>query len=585
MSSTAKGPFFDLAGDVRQRADIVEVISDHVQLRRSGSQLKGLCPFHSEKTPSFSVSPEKQVFHCFGCGASGDVFEFVMKQEGLPFQEALHRLANRYGVSIPESSGRSSGMADRLLGVNEEAAKFFSRQLQKAAAGSAVGRFLKERKISEESVRRFELGYAPDSWDSLLAEFRKKNVSEELLEKAGLIRKAAKTGKWIDQFRDRLIFPIYSLRGRVVGFAGRVLTDTDKFGPKYLNTPETPVYQKGKILYGMQGGRERIRAANFVILVEGYIDAIQMAQHGFENVAAVSGTAFTEAQAKTIRQWAEEVVVLFDSDQAGKSASLRSIHVLLEQGLNVRIGLMPPGEDPDSYCLKFGAEKMSALLRAAPNFAEFIIGYYAGQADLKTPQGKSRCVRNVLPYLKAIPDRIERGEYVELLAKTTGVEPGRLMRELGLNAGPVRTAPPKNGKDLRQKAREKWERTLVQIFLNHPDKFREYRDRFREEDFSEAFSKKVFHLISSRDEGEIRVSELLAELDDPALKEKFGRLVVEPEVLDDVDKTILDVARYLKRNRETRSRQKEKWKTAAEQADSENFYRYQDTYFKTIRGH
>jgi DNA primase len=259
---------------------------------------------------------------------------------------------------------------------------------------------------------------------------------------------------------------------------------------------------------------------------------------------------------------------------------------LLEQGLNVRIGLMPAGEDPDSYCLKYGSEKMDELLKTAPAFAEFIIGYYAGESDLNTPRGKSNFVRNVLPYLHAIPDEIERGEYVELLSETAGIDRERLLKQLGLTNAPGSAKLRTGIQDPRIGAREKWERFLVHIFLNYPEKFDEYRNEFQENDFQSAVPKTLFRIVDAQESlQDIALPELLARVEDSGMKEEFTRLAMEPELLDDVVKNIKDILRFLRRNPKTKEKQKELWKTAAEQDDKENFDTYQKTYFQTIRNH
>ncbi|MBD3168141.1 MAG: DNA primase [candidate division Zixibacteria bacterium] len=360
---------------VKQSADIVDIIGSFVKLTRRGRNFVALCPFHSEKTPSFSVSPDKQIYYCFGCGTGGNVFKFIMEHEKMSFVEAVKYLAERTGITIEEtqsSSKQSAESTDRLYNANNIAFEYFRLCLDKIE-GNTAQKYIKQRKISSSAVEEFGIGYAPDKTSGLIKFANKKGVKTDDLLAAGLVSKT--TSGYRDFFRERLIFPIMNLSGRVVAFGGRTLSDGEK--AKYINTPETPVFKKGSQLFGLNLSREEIRKKREAIVVEGYTDLISLYSSGIKNVVCSSGTAFTPSQAALLSRFAEKVIILFDSDAAGLKAAGRSVGELLSKGLDSFICVLPRGEDPDSYIKAQGAKSLMELLDEAlpyPEFKRMVVG-------------------------------------------------------------------------------------------------------------------------------------------------------------------------------------------------------------------
>jgi DNA primase len=358
------------AEEVKSRLDIVEHISDYVQLKRSGANYKGLCPFHNEKSPSFMVHPAKQIFHCFGCNAGGDVFTFTMKHEGLNFPEALALLARKAGVEIKRQSGYKKGERENLKGALTEAMAFFRQELK---TSTVAQKYIKERGLTPEMVKEFQVGYAPKGWHNLLNHMKKKGFREEIIIKAGLANKGDR-GLY-DMFRARLIFPILDMHGEVVAFGGRIIEDGQ---PKYLNSPDSPLFKKGETLYALSNSRDAIRNKGFVAVCEGYLDAIMCHQYGIKNVVAPLGTALTLGHLKKLFRNAEDIVLLFDGDSAGVAAARRSLDLIMEQNMRARVLMLPEGEDPDSILRKEGSEKMLERMKNASSPVGFILDTQEG---------------------------------------------------------------------------------------------------------------------------------------------------------------------------------------------------------------
>lgn len=423
------GPFpEDFVEAVRSSGDIVRLISDYVPLKQAGRRLKGLCPFHQEKTPSFSVDPERQLFYCFGCQTGGDAFKFVMLYEKLEFPEALEFLAKRWGVPVPaRSRGPRDDARDRLLRMNEEAATRFRSLLRDGAAGARGRAYLEKRDIDEGTSERLGIGYAPDAWEGLRGHLHSKGYSAEEMLRGGVVL-ARKSGRGqYDRFRDRLIFPIRDVNGRPVAFGGRAIGDAE---PKYINSPETPSYTKGDHLYGLDLAREAIRREGLAVVVEGYLDLAALVRAGFEQVVASLGTAFTPAQARLLARYTRRVVFSYDGDSAGAAATRRSLDLLLERGFEVRVVELPTGMDPDDYIRKEGAEAYGRLLRQAPGYLEFLLQREAGARDLNRVEEQVAAVNAVLPHLARLSNAIERGSWVGRLADTLRIDEGLVLQEL-----------------------------------------------------------------------------------------------------------------------------------------------------------
>lgn len=416
---------------IKQTADIVEVISQYVNLKLRGKNYVGLCPFHNEKTPSFTVSPDKQIFHCFGCGTGGDVIAFVKTYEKISYVESIQFLANRYQIDLPVYAGKEAD-ADRsqieaLYFIHETAMNYFTEQLF-AAPGMQAREYLKHRGLDESVILQFKLGYAPDQWDGLLNHLKSKSIDLTLSEKAGLII-SHKERQYYDRFRHRLVFPIHNISGRVIAFGARLLTK-DPDAPKYLNSPESLIYHKGKVLYGLYQAREAVRAKDEIIIVEGYADCISMHQYGIRHVTASSGTAFTREQANLIRRYTQNVVLIFDGDAAGIKAAERGGAILLEAGLSVKIVVLPPEHDPDSFVREYGRENFEERIQKAASYLDFRVQNFQRQGYFENINKRTMAAREMLSLCARFQDPIRRNLFMTEIADTFALDHKIVQREL-----------------------------------------------------------------------------------------------------------------------------------------------------------
>ena len=417
----------DFLEKVRAVADIREIISGYLPLKKSGSRYRGLCPFHQEKTPSFYVDAGKQLFYCFGCGTGGDAFKFLMLYEKVEFPDALRILARRYGVTIPERSGGLTSERQVLLKVNRAALEYFRTILQSETEGKRGADYLVRRNLSKETIEEFGLGFAPDRWDGVKQTLLAAGFAEAQLLSAGVVLKKEDTGRTYDRFRNRLIFPILGLSGECLGFGGRMIGEGE---PKYLNSPETPVFRKGDNLYGLSHSGEAVRKAGFAVLVEGYIDFLSLYQAGFRNLVATLGTGFTPGHAKLLGRFTRRIVVNFDPDSAGRAATRRSLDILLESGFDVRVLCLPGGKDPDRFIQEDGPENYSRLLSGAPPYIEYLAREAAARLNVGTTAGKIEALDLVLPYVARLESPVERSEQAKLLADLFRIEDGVILQEL-----------------------------------------------------------------------------------------------------------------------------------------------------------
>ena len=421
---------------VKERVDIVEVIGDYVPLKKKGQNMWACCPFHGEKTPSFSISPSKQIYKCFGCGKAGDPIQFVMDIEGIGFQEAIRQLAGKYGIEVEEEANLSpeqnleQNERESLFIATNFAKDFFVKNLD-TEEGKSIGlSYFKERGFSPQIIQKFDLGYALDGWDNFLKAAKAAGYQEDILLKAGLIlQKEGDTERLYDRFRNRVTFTIHNVSGKAIGFGARILTK-DKNQPKYINSPETPIYHKSDVLYGMFQAKKAIRDFDNCYLVEGYTDVVSLHLSGIENVVASSGTSLTEGQIKLIRRFTNQVTVLYDGDPAGIKASLRGIDLLLEGGLNVKAVVFPEGEDPDSYSRKVGSQAFQEYLKeSSRDFIGFKIGLYKEEID-QDPIRKAGIIREVVQSIGKIPDPIIRSIYAKEASNLLAIEEEIIHAEL-----------------------------------------------------------------------------------------------------------------------------------------------------------
>jgi DNA primase len=453
---------------VKERVDIEDVVNDYVPLKKRGQNLWACCPFHNEKSPSFSVSPAKQIYKCFGCGKAGDPIQFVMDVEGIGFNEAIRHLAKKYGIEVEEERSQrpedvqAYNEKESLYIVLNFAKDFFVKSLA-TDEGKAIGEsYFRERGLTQAIIQKFELGYALDGWDHLLNAAKANGHSLDLLIKAGLVlQKEGDDEKFYDRFRNRVTFTIHNLGGKTVGFGARILTQ-DKKQPKYINSPESPVYHKSDVLYGLFQAKKSIREKDNCYLVEGYTDVLSMHLAGIENVVSSSGTSLTEGQIKLIKRFTDNVTILYDGDQAGIKASLRGIDMLLEGGLNVKAVTFPIGEDPDSYSRKVGAAQFTEYLQSKKeDFIAFKISIYADEVA-KDPIKKAELIRDVIQSLSKIPDPIIRSVYTKQSSLLLEVEEDIIISEL--NKIFLKEQKNKNQKE-KQEAEKEQEDSPIENFL------------------------------------------------------------------------------------------------------------------------
>ncbi|MCX7797758.1 MAG: DNA primase [Melioribacter sp.] len=408
----------DKIEEIRSSVDIVDIISGYVHLRKRGKNFVGLCPFHQEKTPSFIVSSDKQIYHCFGCGAGGNVFKFLMEYKNISFIEAVEEIANHLGIKIQYVKGEVSeyqSELEELYEINVFAARFFVDVLQKSHEAEDARQYLKKRNIKQQTQRIFGIGYAPSGWYNFLRAAEENKINLQKAKLLGLIDINEK-GEYYDKFRDRIIFPIFSPNGRVIAFGGRILHDSNTTA-KYLNSPESPIYSKRKSLFGLFHAKEEIRKLDRAILVEGYLDLISLYQAGIKNVVASSGTSLTEEQVQLLSRFTKNIVVIFDADPAGQKASIRSIELLLKQDFDIKVVSLPENEDPDSFVNKFGKEKFEELISSAKNFLEYQTSQFEAEGKFEDPVKAAETIRELVKTLALVNDELKRSLYIKSISK------------------------------------------------------------------------------------------------------------------------------------------------------------------------
>ncbi|NEM98594.1 DNA primase [Pontibacter burrus] len=471
------------------QADIVEVVGDFVSLKKKGQNMWACCPFHHEKSPSFSVSPAKGIYKCFGCGKAGNSVQFIMDVEGSSFPEALKYLAKKYGIEIPEEQTveytQEQSARDSLFIVSDFASKHYQHNLYSHEEGNIGQSYLKQRGISAATIKKFELGYSIDAWSDLTDAALKEGYKQHYLEATGLT--IVKEDKRYDRFRARVMFPIHNVSGRVVGFGARTLKSNDKKSPKYLNSPESEIYHKSHVLYGLYQARQAMRMQDMCYLVEGYLDVISLHQGGIENVVSSSGTSLTEGQIKLIARYTHNITVLYDGDAAGIKASLRGIDLILEQGLNVQVVTFPEGEDPDSYIQKVGDTAFKAYVNAhAQDFISYKSSLYAEEAK-GNPVKKAEAIREIVTTIAKIPDSIKRTVFFQSTSLIFDIDEQVLISEYnkmhlqerqqqksGSPAQDFLVAPPVAPEPEKEESvadiLKRYEREIVRMLLNYPDK-------------------------------------------------------------------------------------------------------------------
>lgn len=562
--------------EVRRRADIVEVVSSYLPLKKAGANYRALCPFHQEKSPSFNVNPQRQIFHCFGCGEGGNVITFVMKREGLPFPEAVRSLAARYGIDVPEDREKKGGDFDDLYSAMSAAVDFYHQRLLSERPSSAIGKYLEKRAITPAIVEKFRLGRSPAEWDALFINLSAKGFTPQTLEKAGLIKQSS-TGNWIDRFRNRLMFPIFDATGRPVGFGARVIGEGEPGEPKYLNSPETPIYIKNRVLYGYHLAKESARKENFMFIVEGYMDVIALHKAGVENCSACAGTSLTPGQAELIRRVCERVVALFDSDNAGVQAARRAGPILMERGLKTRAMVLRGYKDPDEFLSAKGAREFTALAGNAPTFHEFLIDTTLAGANLADIESKMTAIREIIPFIRGLSDEVEKSHYVRLLAERASVDYQALAKEVNKGATPaqpsgksvsaIKPVPERKTQPVRRA-----ERALIGALMAYPLLLDKLSDEIEGDDFSDPVMKAVFEAVrEAHRKGAVHSADMLNYAGDESIRREMASISSEmaPDGDEAAEKAARDCISRVRAGRGIRKKVLDEFKEAEKRGDKD----------------
>ncbi|HET6669213.1 MAG TPA: DNA primase [Pyrinomonadaceae bacterium] len=523
--------------DLKRQSDIVRVIQDYVTLKKKGANWMACCPFHKEKTPSFSVSPAKEIFYCFGCHKGGTVFNFVMEMERVPFPEAIRLVAEKSGVPLPKLELDSRFEArrseiDDCIQLNKWALEWWEQQLEHGGRESETAReYLAQREISNETRKTFRLGYAPDSWDALSSHLRQKGASQEQIDRSGLVARKEETGRSYDRFRGRLMFPVMDIQGKPIAFGGRTLKNDDA---KYINSPETAAYIKGRNLFGLNLTRDEIRRQGYAILVEGFLDLIVPFQFGIRNLAASLGTALTPEQVKLLSRFARKVVVNYDGDRAGVQAAKKAIEILLTEDLEVKVLVLPDNADPDEFIRKFGVSEYQQRRGEAQPHIQFVIDQAVRDRKLTNPAHKEAAIEEVLPFIRAVRSRIQKREYFDIAMDSLRVTDPSLRRELwqSLRGGETASAVVKRGASGHSEATPA-EQRLLGVLLADEHLRRQILPLLQPEDYEDLPTAAIFRALGEleREHRDIDFESLSAKTEGDALATKLLPMLLISESL------------------------------------------------------
>ncbi len=521
--------------EIRNASDIVEVISEVVLLKKAGRNYLGLCPFHTEKTPSFTVSPEKQIFYCFGCGAGGNLFGFLMQHQGLSFPEAVKTLAERCGVTLPEASelrGRPHGKTDRerILEINRLAMDYYHRNLVAGPEGKQARTYLLGRGIPEALMETFRLGYAPGGWEHFFGHLKRKRIPQKAAFDSGLVVPRKNGSGGYDRFRNRIVFPILDLGGQAIGFGGRVLDDSL---PKYINSSETPVFQKGRSLYGLDRARTACRKSDSVFIVEGYFDVITLHQHGLENVVAPLGTGLTPEHILLLKGFAQQFFLVFDPDEAGIKAVERIIPNLIRENVKTRVVALPEGKDPDAFVLEKGGEAFLGLAGRSLPVMDFLLELAKNRHGLSA-QGKSRIVSDLEGVLASIDDGVNRSIFVKDVAEKIRIEEAVLLERIRRRRLKDTTRHPaadglktseEDSESFSGPRQERFENKILSMMLQYPVMIPEIKRRRIVERFAAKNLKEIGEaILAYRGASEVLVPELITQAGDPETGTRIAQL-------------------------------------------------------------
>ena len=541
----------DKIQEIRDRSDIVEVVSGYLPLKRSGVNHQGLCPFHQEKTPSFNVNSARQIFHCFGCGVGGNVFSFLMRMDGLSFPDAVRRLGEKVGIEVEEEAItpaelRRREARERMLLINEAAGNFYQQILLEDEAGAIGRRYLRQRGYESETVRAFQLGYASEGWETLATHLAEKKFSGEDVRQAGLVRPGKQGRGDYDLFRQRLLFPIHDLQGRMVAFGGRVLDDSL---PKYINSPETDVYHKGQTLYGLYQARDAMRHNGEALVVEGYFDVLALHRAGFAGAVATCGTALTADHARLLKRYADKILLVFDEDAAGRQATFRAMDALLPVGLAVNVVALPAGEDPDSLIKTRGEEGFRSCLDAARPVLEVFIEDQL-RINGQSIEGLARAAEQVLERIRRLPGDLERNLYLKRLADLTNLDVELLQSKMrgGQGAQPAARRPAAQSPPARQPSAVagQTQKYLLRLMLMDDQQRRRVREEGTEGLFLDELFRGLAKYLLGREDEDGRLPENLVDASlDEAQQSLLASLVFQedPDWASDPEKIFIDCRR------------------------------------------
>jgi len=522
--------FSEAKEEVRKAADIVEVIGQYVQLKKAGQNYVGLCPFHSERSPSFTVNQNKQIYHCFGCGRGGDVFTFWMDYHNLSFPQSLEDLAERYHIPLPQrrdlaAERKKEEIKEQLFRINKLACSYFHEVLLKSEKGKPGRDYLSRRRLSQETISSFQLGYAVNRWDGLTNYMSLKGYSLERVAQAGLIVRKD-DGAYYDRFRNRIMFPIFDLNGHVIGFGGRILDDTL---PKYINTPETPIYHKGAWLYGLDSAYKDIREKGLAILVEGYMDVLALRQYGISYVVAALGTALTGDQVRRLKGYTRDLIVLFDPDDAGRMAALKSFPLFLNEGVTARVLVLPQGEDPDSYIHARGPDAFMGLLEGATPIFDFYLAQALAHMD-KGVDGKIKVLNEVLPIFSELDEGATRFLYVKQFSERTGIDEGIVWEELrrqrkgqGTRSRPSLKTSVSAAQDLKKYGSDI---PFLNLLLHYPETIDRFRDQEWELIVSDPDITNITKILMERVQGREDIDKVEAFLESAEAKKQLREIML-----------------------------------------------------------
>jgi DNA primase len=575
--------------EILSRINIVEVISEYIPLKKAGRNFRALCPFHHEKSPSFMVSPDRQIFHCFGCGESGNAFKFLMRYERMDFPEAVSLLARKAGIVLPESAKedpRAVSLSTQLFKINELALGFYTGLLA-SAQGAAAKTYLLQRGLTEETIKSFRLGWAPDKWDALIEFLRSKGVGLSLMEKAGLVL-PKQNGGYYDRFRQRIIFPIFDIKSRVLGFGGRVMHSSDNQLAKYVNSPETPVYTKGRNLFGLNLAKEAIRQSDCAAVVEGYLDFIIPYQQGVQNLVASQGTALTEEQARLLKRYTRNVVMVYDADNAGQMAALRSLDIFIEESMEVKIVSLPQGFDPDTFVRQKGAQELKNMIENAEGLFDYKFRILKSRFNASTPEGKARISSEMLSTIGRFKDAVLKAEYLKILAQQLDVPEYSLREELGK----LKDNRPQPADSPLVKKTETvinpTERLLIKIMMEETRLVDYIRQHLEPSDFQgEVTSRIVSFMFELIQQGkQIEANTLMNHFEDKDAMRCICESVFDGEVTqENREKVVDDCIRMIKNKRMvvTRQRLQEQMRRAEVSGDEVNLLRLRDEFCSLLK--